>query len=225
MGYVGSYPKREPGGCDEVQICSLNSSGVRSFRRPRDPLCLKRSCEHVVRSVAPLKIRGKGSRPRCSAKCQTGGGGAARAGRRRDLAVVAARCGSSETRGEKDAARREAVRHEVWCKVPGAVRSGSERAARHGDGGATQSGETRRQGIAARQMVKRCGAAAKRGGASAAEQADERVHYCGLVLGCTWPGGSCARSGLFPDCVTVGRRTCSERTGDTAPRAVVKAKR
>jgi hypothetical protein len=164
--------------------------------------------------VAPLKIRERGPAQR------------ARQNARQGAATWQGPAGIgiwlSWLRG---AARREVVRHEVRCKVPGAVRRGSERVARHCDGGAAQSDETRRQGSAARQMAKRCGAAAKHGGASAAEQADERVHYCGLVLGCTWPGRSCGRSWLFPDCVTVGRCTCSEQTGDATHDAVAKAKR
>jgi hypothetical protein len=63
-----------------------------------DPLRRLQSGVHVSVHVLPLKIRGKGSHPRCSAKCQKGGGGVARAGRRRDLAAAAARAPAERDR-------------------------------------------------------------------------------------------------------------------------------
>jgi hypothetical protein len=65
----------------------------------------------------------------------------------------------------------------------------------------------------------------KRGDANAAEQVGERVHYCGPVLGCTWPGGSCARSRLSPDRDTAGRRAGSKRTRNMTRGATAVAKR
>jgi hypothetical protein len=104
--------------------------------RPRDPLCLKRSSVHVVRGVAPLKIRGKGVPPKVLGKMPDRGGGAARAGRRRDLAVVAARCRAARRAAKR--MRRDARQCSTRCGARFLERcgAGSKRAARHGGGGA-----------------------------------------------------------------------------------------
>jgi hypothetical protein len=99
-------------------------------------LCLKRSCAHVVRGVAPLKIRGKGVPPKVLGKMPDRGGGAARAGRRRGLAVVAARCRAARRAAKR--MRRDARQCGTRCGARFLERcgAGSKRAARHGDGGA-----------------------------------------------------------------------------------------